>query len=107
MGDDLARASMYAFRALVGALRDAGRLDDDLVRAIQGQVTMHVNYADVLGSNAAVPPDPDEARIIRHGMWWLCESVAPTANYEPAPVTDHPRFSHEWPDLEAQLRDDE
>ncbi len=107
MVDDLGKPALYAIQALVDGLRDAGILTEKAIAAIERRAEVQINYAAVLDSAYAAPRSPDEAAAIRHGIWWLRESIASTGQYLPGPISEHPTHFHDWPKLGKPWPSDE
>lgn len=105
MSDELAKAAMYAIRAIVEGMRDAGQLPQKTIEAIEERTKYGIYAAGAIeGSGQGF--DADEPRAIRHGMWWARECIAPFGDTVPG-ITEHPRDPYEWPSLELRQKSDE
>ncbi len=99
---DAGKAALYAIRALVDGLRDAGVLDMHTIRCIEERTTLCLNAAGAIDS-AGVGFDADEAVSMRMGMWWLRECTVPTDQESVCQFSEHYK-PQDWPALEARLR---
>lgn len=96
------KAALYAVRALVEGLRDAGVLDVHTIRCIEERTTMCINAAGAIDS-AGVGFDADESVSRRMGAWWLREAIAPTGSFATSEFSEHDSPQN-WPSLAERQR---